>query len=231
MERCPVKKLLPAFLVVGLAISTVTAYGADTVLRTTPCRLFDSRNIGTGDKIISATIETLSDAGTAQGGESNCDVPSTAVGVVLNLTAFQPNSGGWARLWATGEPEPLSTSINAFSGAGNEATGLIVATGTGGEISLTSSIAGSHYIIDLAGYLEEGPTFPFHEIVLSNQQIGDVVYLFVQGHVAPFTCEEPYVDPNSCLVMVQGSEIVGTAHITRDSSKYVANVIHTFSEE
>lgn len=127
-------------------------------MRPTPCRLFDSRNIGgagLGPKVDEATILTRGDAGSAQGGESDCGVPATASGAVLNLVVFQPESTGWARLWGYGRPEPLSTSINGSMGA-SSSTGLTVKLGDDGKLSLSASITAAHYIVDLAGYIDGG---------------------------------------------------------------------------
>lgn len=151
------------------AVAVLCVIGAaeagEVVLRDTPCRLFDSRNIGgtgLGPKISSGTIETWNNAGSAQGGESGCGIPAGSTGAIINLIAFAPESSGWARLWAYGLTEPLSTSINVTSGQLNEASGLTVHVGTGGKISLNASIGASHYIVDLAGHIDgSGGAHPF----------------------------------------------------------------------
>lgn len=148
-----------AMLVLLCAFVPVQALAQGITMRATPCRLFDSRNIGgagMGSKINAASIETYGAAGDVQGGQADCGVPHTASAVVLNLVVFQPDSGGWARMWACGATEPLSTSVNAFLGSANEATGLLVKLGTDGKISLNASITAAHYVIDLSGYIDGG---------------------------------------------------------------------------
>lgn len=169
-------------LVVMMVGSVESVRAAEVVLRDTPCRLYDSRNVGglgSGSKISSSTGATIETFDTdldvvsftsngidynMQGGETGCRVPASATGVVINLTAFQPDSSGWARLWSYGSTEPLSTSINVTSGQLNEATGLMVKSGTDGKISLSTIITTSHYVIDLAGYTESCDTIDSFEI-------------------------------------------------------------------
>lgn len=129
---------------------------ADIELRQTPCRLYDSRIAGTGSKINSTTIETFKGrvSTASQGAESGCGIKETSIGAVVNLIVFQPESGGWARVWAKDKTEPLSTSINSSPGILNESTGLMTMIGTNGQLSLNSSITLAHYIVDLTGEID-----------------------------------------------------------------------------
>lgn len=133
---------------------------ADLVLRDTPCRLYDSRNIGgtgLGSKVDSATIETWGDVGVAQGGESGCGVKYGTAGIVVNLTVYQPNSAGYARIWRFGSTEPLPASISFASGQTDESTGILVGVGIqDGKLSLNSPFSAAHFIIDLAGSIDGG---------------------------------------------------------------------------
>lgn len=143
-------------LVLGVCLfSAKDAVAAEIALRETACRLYDSRNIGglgLGSKISTATIETMGDAGGSQGGEIGCGVPSTATGVILNLTVYQPTSSGYARLWPYGATEPLPPSITFASGQQDEASGLMVSLGTAGKLSANLPFGASHFIVDLAGW-------------------------------------------------------------------------------
>lgn len=139
------------------AFAAVPVDAAGLVLRDTPCRLFDSRNIGTGSKITSATIETWGSPGTSQGGEAGCGVPYGSSGVLLNLTVFDPNSAGFVRLWRFGSTQPLSTALSFSSGQLDECAGLTVGVGIqNGKMSLNSPFLGAHFILDLAGWIDGG---------------------------------------------------------------------------
>lgn len=215
------------------------AQAAEIQLRETACRLYDSRQIGglnAGTKISSTTIETQDSDLSAvaftsggrsynmQGGEVDCTVPESAIGAILNVVLYQPDSVGNATIWPAGKTQPLSTSINS-SGALNEATGLHVRLGASGQLSLAATITGAHYIIDLSGYLEERPTFPFRGLVVSSQTVGGAVYLFLEGQNTPFSCELPYTDPSICENIEENDEVQGTAHIVHGSFKFVADTV------
>ena len=142
----------------------------DVQVRVTPCRLYDSRMIGgynAGAKITSGTIlVTDPSLGTqdyasggvsynAQGGQTGCSVPAGATGVYVNLTVVGPTGPGFARLWATGQPEPLPTAVTFASGQTDEATGLLVRLGVDGNISAHVVYASSHVVLDISGYTKE----------------------------------------------------------------------------
>lgn len=180
-------RVFGAVLMGVLGLGVEAAQADEVVLRETPCRLYDSRNvggIGMGNKVNSSTgttIETHSNLLSAtaftsggvdfnnQGGEAGCGVPASATGAIINLLVFQPESGGWARIWAYGSPEPLATSINVTVGAASETTGLMVRTGTGGQISLSALISNAHYVIDLAGYTESCETVETFDLHYNEQ--------------------------------------------------------------
>lgn len=225
-------------LVLGLVLSVVAfpAFAAEVVLRDTPCRLFDSRNIGglgLGSKVTSllgATIETAdpgldvvsytTSGGIAinyQGGEAECRVPANATGMIVNLVAIQPDSGGWARIWAYGETEPLSTSINVTAGQLNEVTGIMVNLGTDGKVSLSALISSSHYVLDLAGFtLETYPdwaiaTGTVEEIGIAEpSEPGGPYYNYLLDNGLSVWCAEPEAILSQCEDVVVGDVITAT---------------------
>lgn len=147
-------------LLVLLVLSLVSFPAAAQVLRETPCRLYDSRNIGgtgLGSKVSSATIDTWGTPGASQGGESGCGVPYGSSAVIVSLTVYQPTSAGYARLWRTGSTEPLSTSISYADNETDESTGLPVGVGlTNGRMDLHAAFGTAHFIVDLIGWHEGG---------------------------------------------------------------------------
>lgn len=184
---------------------------ADTEYRITACRLFDSRNIGSGSKITSSSsinIATREDAGSSQGGETGCGAPSTAGVVKLNIVLLLPESSGWARLYPAGETEPLSTTINASSGVTNETNGADIPVGDDGEITLNSSVSAAHYIIDLVGWHDAagesrehsnppymiGPRhrrfLTFSSAPFAGLSPGDRLIVSMSGTVGPFVDHE-----------------------------------------
>lgn len=218
MEK--LKLLLCAVVLVGLGVTQAQA--EDVVLRNTPCRLYDSRNVGgagLGAKITTATVLTKNAPGGSQGGESGCGVPDDASAVVVNIVAFDPNGSGYGRLWAYGATEPLSTSINS-TGAMSENTGLLVHLGTDGKMSFHSSYTG-HLIVDLVGYAVRLPTEIYRGAILSietGSEDGEPWTAFELDTLpipVSIICSQPWADPEACEFFGVNDEICGVGHLQK----------------
>lgn len=83
-------------------------------------------------------------------------VPQTARAVVLNVTATQPDVGGYVTVFPSGTPRPLASNLNF--GPGKTIPNLVVAApGVGGpgadRISLYNDTGRVHLIADVVGYM------------------------------------------------------------------------------
>jgi hypothetical protein len=127
----------------------------------TPCRLADTRGaVGpSGGPALAANqargfpILTL------------CNLPSTAVAVVFNVTIVQPNRNGNLRAYPAGTPAPNASILNWLAGDGATANGAIVPVGTStppgnhvvfqNDMPLPGGAGGTvHLIIDTSGYFQ-----------------------------------------------------------------------------
>ena len=79
------------------------------------------------------------------------DVPSTATGVYLDVTADRPAGNGYVRLGKAGTP-PTATALN-YDRAG-ATTGLAVTSTTGGHVTLGVYGAKTDVVVDLLGYFD-----------------------------------------------------------------------------
>lgn len=77
-------------------------------------------------------------------------VPTTAAGVVLNVTATQPVAGGHLRVYPCGQPKPNASALNYGPGA-SVANNSIIALGTEGRVCIYSPTT-THVIVDVTGY-------------------------------------------------------------------------------
>ena len=128
------------------AASTLPPHGS-VFVPTDPVRLFDTRS--TGSRLAAGSPIDVVVAG------SN-DVPSTAVGVMANLTVTGPSNSGYLVAWPTGSPRPGTSNLN-FS-AGQTVPNLAsVRLGTGGRITIALSGGSADVIVDLSGYYVPGP--------------------------------------------------------------------------
>jgi MBG domain (YGX type)/Chitobiase/beta-hexosaminidase C-terminal domain len=113
----------------------------------TPCRIADTRTptgaLGgpflTGG--VGRAFPVLSSA---------CGIPSTAKAYSLNVTAVPHIAIGFLTAWPTGEPQPVSSTLNATTGAVT-ANAAIVPAGTGSEVSIYAS-NDADAILDVNGY-------------------------------------------------------------------------------
>jgi hypothetical protein len=81
---------------------------------------------------------------------SSCNVPSTAQAYSLNITALPPGSMQWLTAWPTGQPQPVSSSLNDPTGT-KVANAVIVPAGAGGSIDLYVH-DNTNVLVDISGY-------------------------------------------------------------------------------
>jgi hypothetical protein len=82
---------------------------------------------------------------------STCNVPSTATAYALNVTAVpDTNYLGWLTVWRTEDPQPVVSTLNAWTGL-ITANAAIVPVGAGGSISFYASDA-TDLFFDINGY-------------------------------------------------------------------------------
>ena len=113
----------------------------------TPCRVADTRN----------ATSSLGGPYLPRGASrafpillSSCSIPSTAKAYSLNFTAVPHGPLGYLTVWQTGETQPLTSTLNALTGA-ITANAAIVLAGSGGEISVYPS-DDTDLVIDVNGY-------------------------------------------------------------------------------
>ncbi len=108
----------------------------------TPCRLYDTR----GGQYLHA-MQTVNFA--IQGGV--CGIPSTASAYSLNFTALpRTRSLNYLTAWPDGQPMPMTSTLNAPTGAVT-ANAALVQEGTSGEISVFA-FNDTDLLIDANGY-------------------------------------------------------------------------------
>jgi hypothetical protein len=120
----------------------------------TPCRLADTRNANgpSGGPNLSAN------AGRAFPVTGVCGIPLTATAVAVNAVAVLPSDTGDVRLYAAGDPLPVSSALN-FKPGYTRANSAVVPLGTGGEIAVfCDAPAGSTnqvmFVLDAYGYFQ-----------------------------------------------------------------------------
>ena len=113
----------------------------------TPCRLVDTRN-GTGP--LAGPFLTAGTSRDFPVRSSNCGLPANAQVYSLNVTAVPKSTLGYLTMWASGEPQPLVSTLNATTGA-TTANAALVPAAANGDISIYVSNA-SDVVLDVDGY-------------------------------------------------------------------------------
>lgn len=123
----------------------------------TPCRIFDTRLIGgaiTGAGTRSFhTFPFGATNFTYQGGsfDGDCGMEANAAAVIINLTAVNPSSVGFATMYPFGTTRPLAASVTY--NAGDLLNNSVIAKSANGLFDVTIySSATSHYVGDVVGY-------------------------------------------------------------------------------
>jgi hypothetical protein len=135
----------------------VAEAAADDFTAITPARMLDTRD-GTGGRTGALRDDetiTLDLAGEG-------DIPNNATAVVINITSTKATLPGYVTAWPTGEPRPLTASLNLDPG---QDTPNLVIIGLGnGSINLYNSAGSTHLVGDVTGYFtgssELTPTAP-----------------------------------------------------------------------
>ncbi len=132
------------------AASRLTSTSAVSFYTVNPCRAVDTRELAgpTGGAPLTCGGDrdfTLAGA---------CGVPSGAKAVSLNVTVTEPSTQGNLRLFSSGAPAPLVSSLNYAAGQ-TRANDAIAPLSSGGQIAVRCAPSGTaHVIVDVNGYFQ-----------------------------------------------------------------------------
>jgi uncharacterized repeat protein (TIGR03803 family) len=110
-----------------------------------PCRVIDTRHIGTGQPF-SGTLSPPVDVV-----NSPCGVPATAQAYVFNATVIPTGALGYLTLWPDGADQPLVSTLNAADGSLSNNMAIVPA-GTQGKIDAYAGNGLTQLILDISSY-------------------------------------------------------------------------------
>jgi hypothetical protein len=119
--------------------------GGLSLYAVTPCRVIDTRHVGTGQPF-SGTLSPPVDVV-----NSPCGVPATAQAYVLNATVVPVVSLGYLTLWPDGTDQPLVSTLNAADGSLSNNMAIVPA-GTQGKIDAYAGNGLTQLILDISSY-------------------------------------------------------------------------------
>jgi hypothetical protein len=147
-----------------LTSSATSSVASSSFVPITPCRLFDTRpgsdNVGTRATPLSAndTLPAL-----VWGINGNCNIPATATGVSMNVTAIGPTASSFLTVFPTDKPRPLTASLNWAAGQAPTPNAVTAALSADGHVSFYNLSGVVNLTADVVGYYEPtsaGPPGP-----------------------------------------------------------------------
>ncbi|MGA9776160.1 MAG: fibronectin type III domain-containing protein, partial [Candidatus Dormiibacterota bacterium] len=131
----------------------------------------NGETLGSGSQI-QVQVTGTNPSGTTSGG-----VPVGATSVVLNVTATNTTTAGWAAAWPAGGALPLSSSLNWLAGQ-TVANLVTVAVNSQGQISLANGVGQADLIVDVEGWLDStdvsgGPYVPLQPYRVCDTRPGN----------------------------------------------------------
>jgi hypothetical protein len=139
---------------IGLVSATSPA-DAVTFVPITPCRVMDTRSdspvgprttpLGPGETYtVNATTDNTGNCGT--------NIPTTATGVSLNVTAVGAALPTFLTIWATGSPQPEASSLNPVPDAPPTPNAVTTGIDAGGQFNIYNLQGNVQVIADINGY-------------------------------------------------------------------------------
>jgi uncharacterized repeat protein (TIGR03803 family) len=110
-----------------------------------PCRVIDTRHVGTGQPFSGTLTPPVDVVG------SSCGPPATAQAYVLNATVVPVVSLGYLTLWPDGADQPLVSTLNAADGSLSNNMAIVPA-GTQGKIDAYAGNGLTQLILDISSY-------------------------------------------------------------------------------
>jgi hypothetical protein len=153
------KRVAAVTLVLGsmLFAATAQADGPFQYYTLTPCRVFDTRTAGgptSGVPLSDSSTTTFVVQGI-------CEIPLGAKAITVNITAVSPTGQGHFRVFPSGLPLPLVSTLNFPSGSGALGNGAIIPLADQGvepeDMSVFTRVVGSgtvHMVLDVTGYFQ-----------------------------------------------------------------------------
>jgi uncharacterized protein YjbI with pentapeptide repeats len=120
-----------------------------------PCRLMDTRAGGSnvGPRSTPIGVGEVYTA-TVWGTNGNCAIPTTATGIVTNVTIVGPNAGSFLTVWPADKTQPTASNLNWVAGQAPTANQITTALSVAdGKIKLFNLAGSVNVIIDITGYL------------------------------------------------------------------------------
>jgi len=117
--------------------------GGSSLYTGTPCRVFDTRKIGSGNPF-SGTLNPPVDVE-----DGPCGIPTAATAYVFNATVVPSGPLGYLTLWPDTEQQPTVSTLNAFDGA--ITSNMAIVPNVNGKVDAYAS-GTTQLVLDISSY-------------------------------------------------------------------------------
>lgn len=212
------QRVAVSVIIAGL-LSAISAFSEIHPL-STPCRILDTRNTSVGylpgGQRLNFQIRSdgFGQPALSQGGQSSCQIPDTAEGVVFNLTAISPSATGHAVVWPFDVPQPLAAAMvfAVVENTSNLVSVRLAPFGSSQEVSLAAS-ASAYWVVDVESWIGSSVTDSMRGIVTNKQgSVPEEILLELDNSAVWLVCREPWIEPAACDQHLVGGEVCATGH-------------------
>jgi hypothetical protein len=134
-------------------VSATNPADASAFVPITPCRLVDTRpapdTIGPRDTPLGANEAYNLGAHGAQG---NCNLPTTANGLALNVTAIGPTEPTFLTIYPSSTERPTSSNLNPVPGSPPTPNAVTTDISVNGRFNIYNLAGNVNVIVDVVGY-------------------------------------------------------------------------------
>jgi hypothetical protein len=118
-----------------------------------PCRLMDTRpggdNVGPRSTPLGPNDTYVA---VVRGTNGKCTIPTTATGVVMNVTVVNPTAASFLTVFPADADKPLASSLNYAPGQGPTPNGVTVSLSSDGAVAFFNPNGSVDVIADVVGY-------------------------------------------------------------------------------
>lgn len=139
---------------IGLVHATVDSGDRPVLVDINPCRLTDTRaDTQVGPRSTPLGAGEQYDV-VAHGANGNCNIPSEAIALSLNVTALNATAPTFVTVFPTDEAQPTTSNLNLLPGQAPTPNAVTTGLDGAGTFSLFNAFGTTDVIVDVNGYYE-----------------------------------------------------------------------------
>lgn len=157
----------------GIAGATITSGDKPVYVPIAPCRLLDTRATSTvGPRSTPIGADSVYTA-TVRGANGNCNIPTGAVGIMMNTTVANGTAGSFLSAYPADATRPTASNLNWTAGQAATPNEIAIKLSSDGKISLYNFAGTVDVIGDIVGYYEDHRHNAIGQVTLPAQALNE----------------------------------------------------------